>query len=66
MLNRQQMELSLENTMRAQGSRQGRRRMTLARWWFNRMHEVVDQTREHGQGSPSQGSQSNLLLNSGR
>jgi len=57
MLNRQQMELSLENTVRTQPGRQGRRRMTLARWWFNRMHEVVDQTREgnpveNGPGQP--------------
>lgn len=46
MLSREQMELSLENTVRPQVNRHGRRRITLARWWFNRMHEVVDQTRE--------------------
>ena len=46
MLNRQQMELSLENMGDARPWRQRRRRQTRARWWFNRMHEVVDQARE--------------------
>jgi hypothetical protein len=46
MLNRQQMELGLENTADKRPWRQRRRRTTRARWWFNRMHEVVDQTRE--------------------
>ena len=47
MLDRQQMELGLENTARGRSGRHGRRRTTRARWWFNRMHEVVEQTREY-------------------
>ena len=47
MLDRQQMELGLENTARGRYGRHGRRRVTRARWWFNRMHEVVDQTGEY-------------------
>jgi hypothetical protein len=47
MLDRQQMELGLENTAKVRFGRHGRRRLTRARWWFNRMHEVVDQTREY-------------------
>jgi hypothetical protein len=56
MLDRQQMELGLENTAKVRSGRHGRRRMTRARWWFNRMHEVVDQTGEY---LPEQGEREN-------
>jgi hypothetical protein len=40
---RTQLELSLENPMKLRQFSQPNRRLSRARWWFQQMHEVVDQ-----------------------
>jgi hypothetical protein len=43
-----------------------RRRMTRARWWFERMRDVVDQARDWGSGPPARPEQIGLDLASTR
>jgi hypothetical protein len=46
MLNRQQMELGLPKPPPGQARRHKQGRITRARWWFSRMHQIVEQARD--------------------
>lgn len=54
MLNRQ-LELTLEST-RSRHSAGSNRRKVRARWWFDHMHQVVDNARDFSSPQPKRAS----------
>ncbi len=46
MINRNQLELGLKNATGSHGRKRFSDRRNRARWWFDRMHQIVDQARD--------------------
>ena len=51
-MDRRQLEMKLENPLVRRPAGHGRRRLTRARWWFQQMHQAVEQASDWQPASP--------------
>ncbi len=66
MIKRNQIELSLEQTRIQNATVLRQRRISRARWWFQQMHQVVEQARDWRENRASTPEQIALPLMSSR